>query len=50
MNTDLRKKAKSDFEKNIFKLIKNVVLGKLWKMWENIEVLNMPQQKEEETV
>ena len=25
-------------------------LGKLWKMLENIEILNLPQQKKEETV
>ena len=29
----------------------NAVFGKkLWKMWENIEILNLPQQKEEETI
>ena len=29
MNTDIRKKAKSNFEKDFFKLINNAVLEKL---------------------
>ena len=49
--TDLRKKAKNDLKKNFF-------LGwwitqffeKLWKMWENIEILNFSQHKEAETI
>ena len=31
--------------------MKNAVFGKkLWKIWENIELLNLSQQKEEETI
>ena len=32
MNTMLRQKARSNFEKDFFKLINNAVLEKLWKM------------------
>ena len=50
INTDLRKKAKNDFERDFFKLMNNTVLEGLWKMWENIEMLNLSQQKEKQTI
>ena len=50
MNTGLRKKAKIDFEIDFFKMMNKAAFGKLWKMLENIEILNLSQQKEEETI
>ena len=47
MNTHL-KKQKIDFEKDFFNFMNSAGLEKLWKMWENIEVLNFSQQKEKE--
>ena len=40
MNAKLRTETKNEFEKDFFKLMNNSVLGKLWKMLENIEILN----------
>ena len=34
-------------KKDFFKLMNNEILEKLWKMSEDIEILNLSQQKEE---
>ena len=39
-NTELRKLAKNDFEKDLFKLMNNRCLEKQWKILENIEILH----------
>ena len=47
MKIDLRKKAKNDFEKIFLSWWIIKFLEKLGKMLENIEILNLSQQKEE---
>ena len=50
MDTDLRKKARIDFENIFFTLMNTAALEKLWKMWQNIDIINLSQKKEEETI
>ena len=50
MNTDLRKKAKNDFEKDFFKLKDNAFSRKTMKNVKNVEIQNLSQQKEEKTI
>ena len=38
MNTELRKEAKNNFEKDLFKLMNNLYLGKRWKTLGNIGI------------
>ena len=41
MNNKLKTEAKNDFERDFFKLMNNAVLLKQWRIWENIEILNL---------
>ena len=47
INTDLEKKKKMILQKTLLSWWSMQSFKKLWKMWENIEMLNLSQQKEE---
>ena len=48
MNTDLRKKAKNDFEKDFFRLISNAAFGKsIENMRKHRDITDLSQEKEE---
>ena len=50
MNTDIKNKQKMILKKVFLSWSKMQFLETLWKMWEKLEILNLSQQKEEETV
>ena len=50
MNTNLRKRAKNNFEKDFFKLMNNAIFGKSMENLENVETLNLSQKKGEGTI
>ena len=50
MNADLRKKTKTNFEKIFWSWWIMQFLEKLFKMWKNIEILNLSQQKKQRTI
>ena len=52
MNTDLRKEAKDDFEKDFFNFMNNVFqfLEKPWKIFKTIQTLKLYKERKEETI
>ena len=45
MNTDLGEKAKNNFKKTFFKLMNNIIFGKIGKCEKKTEIFNLSQQK-----
>ena len=50
MNTDLKKKRKTILKNILLSWRIMQLLEQLWKMWENIEILNLSQQTKEDTI
>ena len=50
INRDLKKKARTDFEKEFFKLMNNAFLGKAMENVRKYRMLNLSQRKEEGTI
>ena len=50
MDTDLKKITKNDIDKDFLKVMNNAVFEKIIGKCEIMEILNLSQQKEEETI